>query len=40
MSIYEAAQSVGIDIHDIAFWNNSFKMMFEDIDTFIQLLAK
>lgn len=40
MSIYEAAQSVDIDIHDIAFWNNSFKMMFEDIDTFIQLLAK
>lgn len=40
MSVYDAAKSVGIDIHDIAFWRASLKMIIEDIDTFIDLLQK
>ena len=40
MSIYDAAKSVGIDIHDIQFWRNSLNMIAEDIDTFIELLEK
>lgn len=40
MSIYDAAKSVGIDIHDIHFWQASLQMMIEDIDTFIALLEK
>lgn len=40
MSIYDAAKSVGIDIHDIKFWQDSLKMITDDIDIFIDLLEK
>lgn len=39
MSLEDVGKSVGIDLQDEAFWQNSIDMISEDIDLFEQLLA-
>ncbi len=40
MSVYDVAQSVGIDVHDKGFWETSLQSIADDIDLFVKLLDK
>ena len=40
MSLEDVGQSVGIDLQDMNFWQNSIDMIKEDIDLFEELLKQ